>query len=443
LHKAVGPFKEAIDKLILLTALTEFSSRANRPFTTAVAEAVGDDGDTEEIQTRLATMLDEQRKCLESGGKISWPDEYVWDAVIQRLRDDVLSIVAESAGQSDDSTSLQDARPAIQAVGQVTLGIPNPVAPLGTPPDRADVLAVPNVDLPAVSPDGLSQTLRPEPVSINKKKVRQRYGDVGTALFIIFRTSIKQLGRLVTEDGFDLTQVEASELRDALFKRTYGIKTSQGMQQYASPLTTLPVDNSFPGNSMLQGSGQIIDKLLMESFNERGRFIAATYPSDDRDGYNCILHPLFEDSVLDENTFDDPLIPRSVESVRQLWWRRVLSNDARAAALSTQAETFRTAVKEAYSFPSGPPRITEQLPRDISLVTQEDVQAYLDSLTKESQWNRLVSDAEHLEDVEGPFVPSTEKVNIVCSRCRWTGADECKHQPQHETISSFLATSFV
>lgn len=438
LNGSVEPFKEALDKLLLLTALTEFEPGASTTFIDAVASAVSGEDNRVEVRQELAEELENQRQKLDPNEDDSWPDEYVWTEVVQRLRDEVVAIVDKSADQSSTAT-LRDARLAIQTVGEVTLDIPYPIAPLGTSNSPSDLFAIPETDLEPVSPVDIHHTLRRNLPVVDDTNVPEQYGDVGVALLTIFDETIHQLRKLVSEEGIDLTAVGADELHSSLFTRVFGIDYGRGITNYESPLTSHPVENSIAGNSALRADGTNLNKLHLESFNRRGGFFAVTHPAKDKTSYEWTINPGVLNVQLSDNKVEsDPLIPEAINTLEDLWWRRIRSEDARCAAAGAQCQRLRKHLVERYEDGiKGAMTLRDHLNRSVGTSVEE----YLDCIDDP----QLLRDAPQLESVpDGPFPASSDFIGQYynCRPCSWGRSTDRSQDPTHQVVEEYISTPY-
>ena len=337
LHRDIAPFREAIDKLLIISTIGETSqnggvaetyyNRLANDITTVTGEATAS-----AVRTRLKQELTNTHKLVTGDVPAIHEDGlYVDPRYFQPLVRRVPQIAAASSTVTRDPAeiSLQEIRPLIEIVANITLNIPRPVAPLGDD-HQYGPLSVPAVDLDPIAYNRLYDLY-----DVSDREVISclsspaKFADIQGQLAArangwVDRSFVTTLR--VLEQVFDQTNIDPLQLDDASLERVrrnametiydINLRNSGTILDQGAPLFEFPVGEAddTPAKTPVGEDGTLLAKIALDIFSQQTGIAALTY--DSAEG-RCLINPFIMTRSLAD--FEDPIVPNDVETVGELW----------------------------------------------------------------------------------------------------------------------------
>jgi len=335
---SIRPFKEAVDKFLLLTTISEVGSEQGA-YPTLVREALVDEYGSDVGEAAEALISDHLDTELERINGELVDREYVDHRYIDMLRERIPRIVAHSTNRSTSDLKITDYRSIIELVGTVALDVPYPIQPLGG--DRSATL--PLLELNDVD-------LEPKPSAEVPSLFDTHHGSnqdhrsetwVETSL----EATLNALENLVDEEELNLLEVNAANVRKLLVDRIYNVDPTEmpTMLDEAPPLFTQPAAAAaeIPIDNLIDVPGGLLEKITLESFGEHGGFGAVVYESET--GWERKRHPLLFDAPVEQPA--DPIVPDDGETFGELWNYAVMRR-AVLTEFERLADRYRTLIAD-------------------------------------------------------------------------------------------------
>lgn len=360
IRRDLNPFREAVDKLLVQSAMG--NAIENRGlYAKELAEnaaRLSDEDISQDIVERFRKQLDHDSELIRGEERIR--DEsnlYVDPRYFKPFHEYVPGIIEANVASERTAATASDHRVIVELVATVAIDVPQPIQPLGT------ATWFEPLKTPAVECDSIEYSSLKDRYEVDSDRLRTYLGDPdeyeeypseklyereGIWIDHALVRTVRELERIVDEQEIDLVDLNSRDLeavRNELLEAVHGVTRSETntIQDQPHPLFERPSEAAagIDVPNLVDVEGGFLARTALESFQQNSGIAALAYPDPEEGKLEYFINPLVDDVPIER--VDDPVVPDDVTTFGELWWRTYIQR-AVCSLFDRRCEEYRDVI---------------------------------------------------------------------------------------------------